>query len=343
MLGTLRFSLALLVSLNHLWFIYGVGRLAVFSFYVISGYLMTTIIRETYGLSLRGVRRYAENRLLRIYPAYLLSFFIFSIVFSYFNRDSLIAFDGNISTPATAIDWLRNITLVGLDFWVKDRTIPPSWTLYVELSYYALIPALLFLGNRALLVWLGISCAFHAYLLLGAGTGDPSLAWEQRYGSVAAGSVGFAIGACARVYLPTWLQNRPAFLGSLLIFCGCYAYSAYWALTGTQPGHTRYLSTIAYYAVMLSAAPVVDYLARMPKHWLSEKLGEFSYPYYLLHLPVGFLAFVLVGSGHKTWQTLFAGIVASLLASWILVKIDQKISRARRVIRDKARLNSSIS
>ncbi len=50
MLGTLRFVLALLVVLNHLWLPVAnkIGAHAVLGFYVISGFLMTRILCETY-------------------------------------------------------------------------------------------------------------------------------------------------------------------------------------------------------------------------------------------------------------------------------------------------------
>ncbi|MFG0828756.1 acyltransferase family protein [Pseudomonas sp. CJQ_7] len=335
MLGFLRLALAILVSLNHLWMIYGVGRLAVFSFYVISGYLMTAILTETYGVTAQGIKRYAVNRLLRIYPSYLVSFVLFAAVFSLFDRQTLLHFDSNISTPSTIVDWLKNATLMGLDFSAVDRTIPPSWTLFVELFYYALIPILLIASRRLVLLWLLIAAAYHVWIIAGASPTDPSIAWEARYGNIAAGGLGFAIGACARLYLPAALKTRSAFLVCLALFCSCYAFSAYWALTGTRPELQRILSTVGYYGVMISAAPVVDYLARMRRNGLSEKFGEFSYPFYLVHIPVGFLIFHALDAEHKTATTMAAGVLASLLCSWCLVLIDRKISSARASIRQR--------
>lgn len=333
MLGYLRFILAILVSFNHLWVIYGVGRLAVFSFYVISGYLMTAIIRETYGTTAAGIRRYAINRALRIYPSYLLVFFTFAVVFLFFSRSQLQLVDSNISTPGSLISWFQNATLLGLDFSVRDRTVPPSWTLFVEIFYYALIPILLLATPRLLLVWLALAIAYHAYVISGASASDASIAWEARYGNVAAGALGFAIGACARVYLPEFLKSKAAFSISLLIFAACYLFSAYWALTGMRPEIQRVLSTAGYYGVMLTAAPIVDYLARMPKNRISEHFGEYSYPFYLLHIPVGFLALTALDAQRKDVTTLLLGVIASLVASWVLVQMDRRISTSRARIR----------
>jgi peptidoglycan/LPS O-acetylase OafA/YrhL len=338
MLGYLRFALAILVSFNHLWVIYGVGRLAVFSFYVISGYLMTAIIRETYGTTARGLKRYAANRLLRIYPSYLIVFFIFAILFLFFDRSDLSRFDASISTPETLTDWVKNITLVGLDFSYKNKTVPPSWTLFVELFYYAVIPVLLLINARMLLLWLIAATAYHIYVISGANPTDASIAWEARYGNIAAGALGFAIGACSRIYLPSPLKTKTAFGLSLAVFVSCYSFSAYWALTGMNPDLQRVLSTVVYYGVMLSAAPVVDYLARMPKNKYSENFGEFSYPFYLVHIPMGFVVFFLMDLEHKTFSSMLLGILASLLASWGLVLIDRRISSLRTQIRNKSNI-----
>lgn len=342
MLGYLRFALAVLVSFNHLWVIYGVGRLAVFSFYVISGYLMTAIIRETYGTTATGLARYATNRLLRIYPTYLIVFFFAAATFTLFERSELLQFDSSISTPSTLIGWLKNSTLIGLDFSTRDRTIPPGWTLFVELFYYALIPALLLIGPRIFVLWLTIAIGYHAFVILNAHPSDASIAWETRYGSIAAGGLGFAIGACARLYLPAALKTKNVFFMSLVLFCSCYVLAAYWALSGMKPEINRILSTVGYYGAMLSVAPIIDYLARLPTNKISERFGEYSYPFYLVHIPVGFLVFHALGAEGKNTTTLTLGIVASLLCSWALIKIDRYISNIRNLIREKKNIRNLV-
>ena len=71
MFGTYRYCLAHLVVLTHLASWPGVGSYAVFGFYMLSGFLMSLILNERYGFSLQGLRGYAANRALRIYPPYL--------------------------------------------------------------------------------------------------------------------------------------------------------------------------------------------------------------------------------------------------------------------------------
>src|SRR5260221_14780352 len=73
MIEVSRYILALVVTLTHLQPL-GVGRpgqISVFAFYTLSGYLMTRVLNERYGFSTRGTAVFLLNRVLRLWPAYL--------------------------------------------------------------------------------------------------------------------------------------------------------------------------------------------------------------------------------------------------------------------------------
>lgn len=329
MLGYLRFSLALLVAMNHLWILGGVGRLAVFSFYVISGYLMTTIIQRTYGTSTSGILRYGANRALRIYPAYLIVFVTVVGFLCFFGRADIVSFDPNLSVPATITGWFMNVTLLGLDFSEVDRTIPPSWTLFVELSFYLLIPLLLKVDKRLVLLWLLGSVLYHLYGLLGSSAEDATLNWNFRYGTVAAGSLGFAIGAASQLYLPRILIGRRPALACFFIMLSSYLFTSYWALTGLKPALVGWVSTLGFYGCMFSTAPVVCYLSSLKISKLSERVGEYSYPFYLVHIPAGFFAYRLIGGAEKTLSSLVLGVFLAILISGLIVRLDRMLVSKR--------------
>ena len=52
MLGSFRFILALLVVTQHLLLIPSVGHFAVHGFFILSGFLMTLVMSDTYGYTL---------------------------------------------------------------------------------------------------------------------------------------------------------------------------------------------------------------------------------------------------------------------------------------------------
>ena len=66
MIGGIRFILASLVVLNHLWLPTAnkLGAHAVTAFYVISGFLMAKVIHDVYGLSVDGGARFLGNKFL---------------------------------------------------------------------------------------------------------------------------------------------------------------------------------------------------------------------------------------------------------------------------------------
>ena len=70
MFGFYRTMLAIWVMVFHLLDIPIIGPYAVYSFFVLSGFLMTTIMHESYGYDSGGLKRYAINRFLRLYPMY---------------------------------------------------------------------------------------------------------------------------------------------------------------------------------------------------------------------------------------------------------------------------------
>lgn len=108
----------MMVACSHLWheLMWWQGNYAVFSFYVISGYLMCFILKEVY-LSADGVWRYAINRVLRIYPLYL-AVLALAIVFRLTVKEVLqgqqwfnFVVNAGMPFPKTATDWLGNIML----------------------------------------------------------------------------------------------------------------------------------------------------------------------------------------------------------------------------------------
>lgn len=72
MFGILRTILAINVVLLHVFSVPTLGNYSVSFFFVLSGFLMTYIMHETYGFDLKGVKYFWLNRILRLYPIYLI-------------------------------------------------------------------------------------------------------------------------------------------------------------------------------------------------------------------------------------------------------------------------------
>src|SRR5690242_13632221 len=108
-----RYLLAALVVQTHLLPVGGVtwtGNIAVFAFYTLSGYLMTRVLNTRYGFSWRGTAAFALNRILRLWPAYLIILAVVIIVDRFLPLSSFLTL---IRTPTTPAEIVTNITVIG--------------------------------------------------------------------------------------------------------------------------------------------------------------------------------------------------------------------------------------
>jgi peptidoglycan/LPS O-acetylase OafA/YrhL len=73
MIDVFHYILAVMVAQTHLWALGAAwtGNIAVFAFYTLSGYLITRVLNERYGFTARGMATFLLNRVLRLWPAYL--------------------------------------------------------------------------------------------------------------------------------------------------------------------------------------------------------------------------------------------------------------------------------
>jgi len=163
MLGTVRFILAVLVVLNHLWLPAAnrVGAHAVVAFYMISGDLMTKVIDDVYGHSLRGAARYLANRALRIYPIYW--FCLFSTLILIATNGEAFRVYSLIAVPDIK-QLFQNVTLIDLGS-SEMILVPPAWSLTVEFAYYVAMIAGLSRHRHVSIAWFSASLIYTAWLI----------------------------------------------------------------------------------------------------------------------------------------------------------------------------------
>lgn len=330
-MGYFRFILSVLVCANHLWIIGGVGRYAVFSFYILSGYLMTTIICDRYGSSLDGVKKYAINRFLRIYPTYLIVMTFTVLAIAIIGVNNTQAIDPNLSIPSTMKSWFMNTTLIGLDFSVKERTIPPSWTLFVELFFYAVIPLAVRLGAKFILLWLFLSIAYHAYFLFFPS--DAGLDWNSRYGDIFAGSLGFSLGCAAKFLLSNSLKFKGALTIAILGMFVCYSATTYFMIAGYSQTEWRYISTLGFYLSMIFTVIFIANAISINQSRTDKFLGDLSYPLYLSHIPIGFVVISIMKLQPRTFESLIVSLFFSFPFVISLYLLDKNINKLRNKIR----------
>ena len=296
MIGAWRFALAALVVVYHLVLpLRPLGTYAVFGFYLLSGYLMTRVLHERYGYDARGRLLYAGNRLLRIFPPYWAALAFAAVLLVRFGEAALAAHPALRAFEGPG-ELLANLILV-YPAWVPweytPRWVPPSWSLTVELVFYLLIGLGVSRTLPRVLVWLALSIGYVAW------TYAAGLDWRFRYFAVGAASLPFALGALlyfltraraplagreARPWLLAWAAvvlgaaaaYGAAYLQGAHLFAGaCYEAGLYLSLALAAVA----LHRLARGARCVGLSPAMD-----------RRLGDLSYPLYLLHWPVWLLA-----------------------------------------------------
>lgn len=151
---TLRGFAAMLVAMGHCYWVsnFVFGSIAtppaithatkgVPMFAVLSGFL---IYRSTLSIeSLSNLRAYAIRRFFRIYPVYLLGI-VLCLLFG--------QYAGSQYFTATGL-FVSDLFMFPIFFWPGGFANPPTWSLYVEVMFYAFLPfAVIVLGRRRMLM-----------------------------------------------------------------------------------------------------------------------------------------------------------------------------------------------
>lgn len=115
MFGAWRLMLAFEVVIFHLFMIPIIGPYAVISFFVLSGFLMTTIMQKTYGYTAKGMGVFALNRLLRLYPNLWFACLVTIGAILVFGATTMEAFHRGMTMPDNGWDWFQNLSLIFFD------------------------------------------------------------------------------------------------------------------------------------------------------------------------------------------------------------------------------------
>jgi peptidoglycan/LPS O-acetylase OafA/YrhL len=331
MLGHFRFLLALLVVVFHLGqqpFCRHWGVYAVFGFYVISGYLMTLVLHQTYGFGLGGGARYLANRALRLFPPYLCVCALALLLLQRWGP-RVSHFHEAIRFPATTSQWLGNLLIVPFVSDCPVRLIPPAWSLAVEIVFYFMLWLVIARSRWTVLAGLLAALGFTAYLI------ESGAGFAARYYTVSASALPFSVGAglffvkdLLRSRLPTSaLAVVPGlFVAHVVLAPLCWADVFLWPF---------------YINVALAALSVLALTdPRLRGGAWNQWLGSLSYPLFLCHWHAGFLAHRWVKGPTHSWAVLLAALPIAVGVSFLICRyVERPIARWRD--RLKTRRSSS--
>jgi len=316
-LGTWRFFLAFLVAISHLWsdMIHGPAAYAVWGFFLISGYLMTHVVKQKYGWSRSGLKDYAVNRFLRIYPAYflacLMGYLALKLMPNLNIQPSLL--NPEFVMPEDWRDWMTNLTL--FPFWGSGRLlVPVSSALSLEVGVYLLIPILAASPSAALT---GLILSGIVNLQLGL---TPSQ-FALRYSGFLTCFMAFGVGSLVCHYKVHLEKFSYPFWSS----CTWIAHCAIWLWWGVWPWTLG-----LYVSLILTAWVLISFVDQKPSG-LDKWLGDLSYPLYLFHTTLGLTLFDFFEQ-KKTLPFFIASTALTLSFCMLVVYfIDKPIQRIKRI------------
>ncbi len=328
MFGFLRFYLAWMVVITHISTVLGhVGGFAVFSFYILSGYLMTLIMNDKYKYNMQGFKKYLLNRFLRIYPPYLFVAIITLIGIILFS-EAFLSLHKTLRLPETLHEIVSNIIIFGLFPGIPEggnlpmaRLVPAAWALHVELCFYLLIGVILGRYKKLVVSWFIVSALYHAVAV----TND-----YPRYSPIYAASLPFSIGALIYHYRNQFIRILPT--SNSLILVSLIIYSIYILIAGMIPVTTSvypFYLNILLTSILICQLSSVDGRNNNKLKKIDSFLGGLSYPIYLSHWLVA--VFVASIFDFNKSVTLFVVTIPFLLIFSIVMKylIDDPIEVKR--------------
>lgn len=168
--GFYRLALSLIVVMFH----FGgypplAGRVAVFAFFCLSGYLMALVIERAYGYSIGGAARFYLNRALRLVPLFLGVIALTIMILR--ARDARFFFVDPLEPLFLNLHEGTDLLRTGLDLRFDWGTtpipilngstslLPQAWSLVIEGFFYLSAPLLALLHSRARPLFYGLMAA----------------------------------------------------------------------------------------------------------------------------------------------------------------------------------------
>ena len=313
----LRAVAVLSVLFYHAGFkLFSGGYIGVDVFFVISGYLITTIIVREIEANEFSIITFYERRIRRIYPA-LYTTLAFVLAVAYFLYDPINFSQTGKSSLAT-IGFVSNIL-----FWTESgyfdapSTLKPllhTWSLAVEEQFYILYPLLLWLIMRHARKWLRetlgalalLSFLFSLYYI----KQDTSAvfyffhlrAWELLIGGL------LAVHAVPGKVAPS-LRESLAVIGFILILGSMLIYTH----DTVFPGASALLPTLGSALIIYSGMEGESLVGKMLSQPPFVFIGKISYSLYLWHWPM-----IIFGRYYLIQEPTTSQVLVMISASMVL-------------------------
>lgn len=360
-MGLLRLLLSLGVVRAHTVFFtpafFIQGGVAVIFFYIISGFYMSLIIKESYSkLGDKWEWTFLFNRALRLFPPYWLVLIVSVVVMPLMGTPTIFTTSLHLTPLEHALALFSNTFIVGLDVLVSGGLlhwhdspggIPlswqafvvfPAWTVAVELYFYVFAAFFIMRDRRTAYFALAIGAFIRIWFVLVNGkmlgfskhgigyAGDP---WGYHY--FGSDLIFFMLGYVAyEIYtdLKSRVEKDPGFivpirvaaiaLGACLLV-ECFAFDGYQHIWDYESNEIW--ATIPFLVLFI---PAIFMVTKRSK--IDNFIALYSYPIYLCHVMATYIAEKLLHFPENKWTTLFS---IFLFSSLIVFAVEIPVDRLR--------------
>jgi peptidoglycan/LPS O-acetylase OafA/YrhL len=305
------------------------GFIGVDIFFVISGYLITGIIRDDIESRSFSVANFYERRIRRIFPA------LIAVLLAVFIAGWLILTPNEFISLGKQIvagaGFSSNVLLYSeggyFDAAAQTKPLLHLWSLGIEEQFYLVWPLLLLTFSRWRIaptfpLVLILACSFLANIVIVRSDPEAAFylpltrAWELAAGALIAIKNPMAL-------ISVGIQNMLglASLTTIAVTTACYS------STTTYPGIAAVAPAVAASTLIMTKASRIN---RFLSNRLAVAVGLISYPLYLWHWPLLTMATIFKASFLRLAE---CGLVvaASLVLSWLTyIYVERPIRFARR-------------
>ncbi len=314
-MGLLRLYLALSVLAGHYQFTgafcsYPGSFTAVCTFYIISGFYISMVLTEKYAIEPHGFALFYVNRLLRLYPTYLIVLIATSVLFAH-----RLSIWNDILLPFSVV-W-QNIILDPR----PTQMLGVIYTVGIEMIFYAIAPLFVLRSAAVLVIFFLVSIILH---FTPAFLGLPSRAWQYEFFP---GTLMFFLGGVLsyRLYRAIVAHRSILMARHLYIFClgaiqvYCLVFSSY-----IHNEYTNRPSVLFFYVMIGLLIPLLFYSSNSK---LDRFIGDLSYPLYVVHFPI--ISIVRAQSWEPEWGHVAVPALSLVAAAILLLAIERPMDKFR--------------
>lgn len=303
--------------------------IAVDVFFVLSGYLITTILLREHGRNGRlDLRRFFGSRIVRLYPVLLITVVAGCVLYQVL-PDEVAGERSLLRSALATVTYTENLVVA------QRPSVPDpwshTWSLAEEEQFYLVWPVLLagllaFARTKAVYAAAGLAVASAIALLLTV-KGAYYLPWTHASGLAVGAVMGLAL------FHDTGRLTRPLRtpLAGWIAVAGLLALVTY---LGYQPFASKHALVVGLLGTAVLSGLLVGHLACNTESLVSRgfawrpiaQVGRWSYGFYLVHVPL----LATLGAHLDHWTAITIAFVVTLLWSAMLHKtVERPLDKVR--------------